>query len=78
MRAHAVRSEDNHFFYSYDGEWKHGRMDGRGTYKFADGHTYKVSSVGDQRAAHTPPPPPPSAAAECCRRQRRHRRLAAG
>mmetsp|Transcript_18934 Transcript_18934/g.34300 ORF Transcript_18934/g.34300 Transcript_18934/m.34300 type:complete len:476 (-) Transcript_18934:2-1429(-) len=36
-----LNSEDNHFFYSYDGEWKNGRMDGWGTYKFADGHTYK-------------------------------------
>ena len=45
MRAHAVRSEDNHFFYSYDGEWKHGRMDGWGTYKFADGLTYSNLAV---------------------------------
>jgi len=36
-----LNSEDNHFFYSYDGEWKNGRMHGWGTYKFADGHTYK-------------------------------------
>lgn len=41
----AHRSEDNHFFYSYDGEWKNGRMHGWGTYKFADGHTYKVGLV---------------------------------
>eukprot|EP00620_Florenciella_sp_RCC1587_P024683 CAMPEP_0182564268 /NCGR_PEP_ID=MMETSP1324-20130603/6234_1 /TAXON_ID=236786 /ORGANISM="Florenciella sp., Strain RCC1587" /LENGTH=475 /DNA_ID=CAMNT_0024777675 /DNA_START=269 /DNA_END=1696 /DNA_ORIENTATION=- len=36
-----LNSEDNHFFYSYDGEWKNGKMHGWGTYKFADGHTYK-------------------------------------
>jgi hypothetical protein len=34
-------SEGREMYYSYDGEWKDGLMDGEGVYKFEDGKTYK-------------------------------------
>jgi hypothetical protein len=37
----AYNSLGNEGFYSYDGEWKNGRMDGAGTYLFRDGKTYE-------------------------------------
>lgn len=33
-------SEGREMYYSYDGEWKDGLMDGEGTYRFEDGKTY--------------------------------------
>jgi hypothetical protein len=38
--ARVFNSLGNETFYSYDGEWKSGRMDGNGTYLFRDGKTY--------------------------------------
>ena len=38
--ARAFNSLGNENFYSYDGEWKSGRMDGAGKYLFRDGKTY--------------------------------------
>lgn len=34
-------SLDNESFYCYDGDWKHGKMHGMGTYLFRDGCTYE-------------------------------------
>eukprot|EP01032_Pedospumella_encystans_P020483 gene20483-23267_t len=39
--ARAFNSLGNEYFYSYDGEWKNGRMHGNGTYLFRDGKTYE-------------------------------------
>lgn len=39
--ARAFNSLGNEYFYSYDGEWKAGRMDGAGVYLFRDGKTYE-------------------------------------
>lgn len=36
-----LNSEGRESHYSYDGEWRHGKMHGEGTYLFTDGHTYK-------------------------------------
>mmetsp|Transcript_11727 Transcript_11727/g.23995 ORF Transcript_11727/g.23995 Transcript_11727/m.23995 type:complete len:456 (-) Transcript_11727:53-1420(-) len=36
-----LNSEGNERFYSYDGDWKNGDMEGAGIYKFADGLTYE-------------------------------------
>lgn len=35
------KSLDNEKFYSYDGDWKDGKMHGLGTYLFRDGYTYR-------------------------------------
>ena len=37
---YVLNSEGNESFYSYDGNWKGGLMDGVGVYKFADGMLY--------------------------------------
>lgn len=37
----APNSLGNEFFYSYDGKWKDGKMEGLGTYLFEDGMTYE-------------------------------------
>jgi len=34
-------SHGNHVFYSYDGSWKNGKLNGYGTYKYVDDMTYK-------------------------------------
>lgn len=39
--ARAFNSLGNEYYYSYDGEWKNGRMDGGGVYLFKDGKTYE-------------------------------------
>jgi hypothetical protein len=39
--ARAFNSLGNEYYYSYDGEWKSGRMDGSGVYLFRDGKTYE-------------------------------------
>jgi len=39
--APAYNSMGNEYFYSYDGEWKNGRMHGNGKYLFRDGMTYE-------------------------------------
>lgn len=36
-----LNSEGNERFYSYNGDWKDGDMEGGGTYRFADGLTYQ-------------------------------------
>lgn len=35
------RSHGNEYYYSYDGEWRDGKMDGSGVYLFSDGFTYE-------------------------------------
>jgi len=35
------RSHGNEYYYSYDGEWRDGKMDGNGVYLFSDGFTYE-------------------------------------
>ena len=39
--ARAFNSMGNEYYYSYDGEWKNGRMHGKGKYLFRDGKTYE-------------------------------------
>ncbi|GMI09337.1 hypothetical protein TrRE_jg10296 [Triparma retinervis] len=40
-----LNSEGNERFYSYNGDWKQGDMEGGGMYKFADGLTYEGGFV---------------------------------
>ena len=37
---YVLNSEGNEKFFSYDGDWKNGKMHGGGTYKYADGMIY--------------------------------------
>jgi hypothetical protein len=34
------QSEGRHRYFNYEGDWKNGKMDGYGHYRFADGGTY--------------------------------------
>mmetsp|Transcript_8166 Transcript_8166/g.14817 ORF Transcript_8166/g.14817 Transcript_8166/m.14817 type:complete len:454 (+) Transcript_8166:298-1659(+) len=43
-----LNSEGNERFYSYDGDWKQGNMEGGGAYKFADGMQYEGSFLDNR------------------------------
>jgi hypothetical protein len=45
---YVLKSEGNERFYSYDGDWDMGGMNGGGTYKFADGMFYEGGFVNNR------------------------------
>ena len=47
-----LNSKGNQRYYSYDGEWKNGKMHGRGTYYFADGSKYTGGFLIGERHGH--------------------------